>query len=126
MDVQRQIDYWRQGSQEDMEAADALLEHRKIRQALFFGHLSLEKILKAHVTGTTGSVAPRTHDLLRLADLAGVTLADAERAIVARLQRYCQEGRYPDLPLPALSSEEARRELEEMRRLCAWFANRLS
>jgi len=35
MDVQRQVQYWLNGSQDDIEAAAVLLEKRKIRQSLF-------------------------------------------------------------------------------------------
>jgi len=53
MDVQKQIEYWRYGSADDMEAATVLLEKNKFRQALFFAHLAVEKMLKAHVARET-------------------------------------------------------------------------
>jgi HEPN domain-containing protein len=52
MDVQKQIDYWRKGAEEDIAAAGALVEKQHPRQALFFGHLAIEKMLKAHVART--------------------------------------------------------------------------
>ena len=79
MDVRRQVEYWLNGSQDDIEAAVVLLEKRKIRQGLFFAHLAVEKALKAHVSKATEAVPPRTHDLLRLAELAGISLPSPRR-----------------------------------------------
>jgi len=125
MNLQQQIDYWREGSKEDIEAADALIANRKFRQALFFAHLATEKILKAHLAKVTGDVPPRTHDLLRLADLAGLIISDSQRIFLARLQRYCMEGRYPDFSPEAPSEDDAKNELRETRAVCLWLANQL-
>ena len=125
MDLHQQINYWRQCSEEDLEAAEALLENHKYRHALFFAHLAVEKILKAHVTKITGDVAPRTHDVLRLADLAALALSESLRTFLARLQRYCLEGRYPDFQPTALSEEKTRNELYEARSICSWLVNLL-
>jgi len=43
MDVQQQMEYWLNGSQDDMEAAAVLLDKRKIRQSLFLPTWRLRK-----------------------------------------------------------------------------------
>jgi HEPN domain-containing protein len=43
---------------------------------LFFAHLALEKLLKAHVCRATRDLAPRVHALLRLAERAGLMLPE--------------------------------------------------
>jgi HEPN domain-containing protein len=126
MDIQRQVEYWLKGSQDDIEAAVVLLEKGKIRQGLFFAHLAVEKALKAHVSRATSAVPPRTHDLLRLAELAGISLAEPRRTFLARLQRYCMEGRYPDLPPETPELAEARSELEGAQEARAWLAKQLT
>ena len=126
MDVQRQLEHWLTGSEEDIEAAALLLEKRKVRQGLFFAHLAVEKALKAHVTRVTAAVPPRTHNLLRLAELADITLSAQRRAFLARLQRYCLEGRYPDLPPVAPTWEQSQSELAEAQETRTWLASRLS
>jgi HEPN domain-containing protein len=126
MDVQQQIEYWLNGSQEDIEAAMVLLEKRKVRQGLFFAHLAVEKALKAHVSKATGVIPPRTHDLLRLAELAGIALSAPRRTFLARLQRYCLEGRYPDLPTETPEWEKTRDELDEAQETRSWLANLLT
>ena len=49
VDISEQIKYWKTTAREDWEAAGELVESRRIRQGLFFAHLALEKLLKAHV-----------------------------------------------------------------------------
>ncbi len=49
INIRRHIEQWRQGAKEDFEVAQQLLNADKIRHGLFFLHLILGKILKAHV-----------------------------------------------------------------------------
>jgi len=125
MDFQKQIDYWLEGSKEDLDAAESLFNNCRFRHALFFAHLAVEKILKAHVTRATGNVPPRTHDLLRLAKLAGLAISESEQIVLAQLQQYCLEGRYPDFQPIALNKQETEKELEAARSIHTWLANQL-
>ncbi len=52
MDIEKQINYWLTSSKEDMEVGEELLEKGRYRYTLFFFHLAIEKILKAHVTNS--------------------------------------------------------------------------
>ncbi len=65
IDIAKQVAYWREGAVEDWEVARDLIERGKTRYGLFFVHLSLEKLLKAHVCRHTQDVAPRLHNLVR-------------------------------------------------------------
>ena len=47
--IQKQIDYWRNRAMEDYEVAKNPIDQKKVRHGLFFAHLALEKMLKAHV-----------------------------------------------------------------------------
>ena len=125
MDVEKQIDYWRKGAEEDIAAAGALLEKQHPRHALFFGHLAIEKMLKAHVARTLKDIPPRTHDLLRLADTAGISLSGEQRAFLARFQQYCLEGRYPDYQPVAPSREEAESGLRKAQEVLSWLTSLL-
>ncbi len=49
IDIQKQIKYWQHGAVEDWDVAENLVDQQKVRHGLFFAHLALEKILKAHV-----------------------------------------------------------------------------
>ena len=54
IDIAKQIAYWRVGAEEDWVVAQKLVADESIRHGLFFAHLALEKILKAHVSGDSG------------------------------------------------------------------------
>ena len=58
--------YWHTGSDEDWEMAEIALEKGKIRHGLFFLHLAMEKLIKAHVFRVTGDLPPKIHNLLTL------------------------------------------------------------
>jgi HEPN domain-containing protein len=62
VDTPKQVDYWRRGSDDDMESAEILLDKKKTQQSLFFCHLALEKMLKALFTHNIGQVPPKTHN----------------------------------------------------------------
>ncbi|MGD0382882.1 MAG: HEPN domain-containing protein [Thermoguttaceae bacterium] len=125
MDLRQQIDFWLESSKEDLDAAEALFNNRKFRHALFFAHLAVEKILKAHVTKASENLPPRTHDLLRLVNLTGLTISELQHIVLAQLQQYCLEGRYPDFQPVALNKQETQKELEEARSIHSWLANQL-
>ena len=74
VDIAKQIAYWRDGAMEDIEVAEHLVGSGRTRHGLFFAHLALEKILKALVCKETQDLAPRSHNLLRLAELACLSL----------------------------------------------------
>jgi HEPN domain-containing protein len=92
MDVQKQIDYWRTGSDEDFGAAEALVEKDRFRHSLFFAHPAIEKLLKAHVTRTTQEVPPKLRNLVRLAELAGPALRPEQVGRLRTFNLYQLEG----------------------------------
>ncbi|MBM3335521.1 HEPN domain-containing protein [Candidatus Sumerlaeota bacterium] len=95
MDVEKQIAYWWSGATRDLAAARSLLEKKHPAHALFFAHLALEKALKAHVCKTTQQLPPKTHNLVRLAQIAKLFFAEDELDALRRFDKYQIEGRYP-------------------------------
>ena len=69
-DIEKQVAYWRDSAVEDLQVAQDLIKRQRTRHGLFFLHLALEKLLKALVCRQTQDLAPRTHNLIRLAELA--------------------------------------------------------
>jgi len=84
-----------------------LLAHGRIRHGLFFAHLALEKALKAHFCRATNELAPPIHNLVRLAEGAGLILTPEQRDLLAEVNSFNIEGRYPELFLPLPSASEA-------------------
>ena len=92
----QQVRYWRSGAEGDWRVGVALIRSRKTRHGLFFLHLALEKVLKAHVCQTSGTHAPRIHALPVLAERSGVGLTTPQRNVLMVMDRYNLAGRYPD------------------------------
>lgn len=125
IDINKQIQYWRNGANEDWQVALELADLGRTRHSLFFAHLALEKTLKAHICQATGNLAPRIHTLLRLADKASLSLSQEQRTFLARFDQYQLEGRYPDMLPPTPNQEETRQELNEIRETLQWLNDQL-
>ncbi len=121
IDIRKQIEYWRNGAQEDWQVANELVELKRTRHGLFFAHLALEKMLKAHVCRVTNNLAPKIHNLVRLAELTKLLFLEAQWDFIADFDQYQLEGRYPDkLPTP-LTKNKAQAELKKLEELLAWL-----
>lgn len=107
IDITKQIAHWRNGAIEDWSVAQDLVSRGKIRHGLFFAHLALEKILKAHFCKVTGELATKTHNLVRLYEKTGLTLTEAQIDLLAEVNEFNIEGRYPEMLLPPPTREEA-------------------
>jgi HEPN domain-containing protein len=64
---------------------------------LFFTHLALEKILKAHwVKDNVEDVPPKTHNLTYLLNKSTLDLEEEDSDFLQSLNIFQLEGRYPD------------------------------
>ncbi len=97
VNIDKHILHWRNGAEEDFEVADQLIRLSKTRHGLFFLHLTLENILKAHVCRNSGDIAPRLHNLTRLAELSGITFQQKHTDFLAEMNPFNIEGRYPEM-----------------------------
>jgi len=104
MDINKQIDYWAKGSVSDIETAELLITGKKYIEGLFFCHLTIEKSFKALVVKNTNQLAPKSHNLIHLCELAKVDLSDDNISFLSVLMKYQIEGRYPEyFPKPPSS-----------------------
>lgn len=94
MDIKKIIQYWLEGAGKDWIACQHLYENKDYPQCLFWGHLVLEKILKALVVKATNSQSPYTHDLLLLASKAGLALNQEQKDSLNEITTFNQFGRY--------------------------------
>lgn len=120
-DVDRQAEYWRQGADEDGHVAARLVEDGSSRHGLFFAHLALEKMLKALVCRRTRDVPPRIHNLVRLSQLAGFEPDSRQIDLLAEMNQFNLEGRYPETFAPVPGPEEAARYLARSQEVLAWL-----
>lgn len=125
MDLQKQIKYWVDNSVSDFETAEILIKNGKILHGLFFGHLTIEKILKAHVVKSTKDIPPKTHNLLRLLEKTDLQLNDNQIQLLNTLMVYLLEGRYPEYYPGVPSSTVADRILAQTKDLLIWLKEKL-
>jgi HEPN domain-containing protein len=89
--------YWISEAEEALVVANHLFEKEDYSYALFFGHLAIEKILKALYVDRKKEHAPLIHNLPRLARLAGVSLNEEKKERLLLITSFNIEARYPDL-----------------------------
>ena len=125
VDVRKQIEYWAKSSDEDFAAAQSLLEKGHLRHSLFFAHLAIEKMLKAHVTRQTKDIPPRIHNLVRLAKLAQLNPDYDQLEFLREFNLYQLEGRYPDDKPVSIGLSLAREEIQKAEQIIVWLKTQL-
>lgn len=125
VNIVKHISYWRNGAEEDWEVAKQLIESDKIRHGLFFLHMALEKILKAHICRSINDVAPRLHNLVRLAELSGIIFGQKQIDLLAEMNPFNIEGRYPEVWGTVPSRKESDMLKQKTKELFEWLKNQL-
>ncbi len=123
--IQKQIDHWKNGSIDAMETAELLIDKGKILFGLFFCHLAIEKVLKAHFVRCTKTLAPKTHDLYFLISKIDFTLEDSGYQFLRVLMRYQLEGRYPENQPIVPSGEVIEKYFSSTKELFEWLIQKL-
>lgn len=125
VDIRKHIEYWRLGAEDALDSAERLIEQGKIRHGLFFAHLALEKLLKAHVCKTTGDMAPYVHNLVKLAEKAELNISDDQSKTLVRINDFNIEGRYPELLKRQPSRKVGMHYFEDAKRIYEWLMHQL-
>ena len=114
------VNKWKERSQYDLETAKVMLEGGRFLYVLFCCQQSIEKAL---IIQQTGSLAPRIHNLLQLAELAGLEMPLERKRILGELTAYYIQSRYPE-EIQEMSSA-IRREMAE-KKLKKFMAKKFS
>ena len=126
MNIEKHVEHWRKGAEEDWEVAQDLLGIGRCRHALFFAHLAVEKVIKACVTKVTGQVPPKTHNLLRLAQVSALQTTSEQSGVLRRLNMHQLAGRYPgESSEMELSIEQAAELMKDAERILEWLKRKL-
>ena len=95
-EVENAIEYWKEIAEHDYQTMEYLFKGKKYSDSLFFGHIVLEKILKALVVKETGEQAPYTHDLVKLVKLANIGSSEEEIIFLNDVNEFNIRARYPE------------------------------
>lgn len=96
MTREEKITYWLKTAASDWTVAEHLFEKQDFSYALFFGHLCLEKVLKAVFIHRHDEVPPFSHRLPYLAERAGIALSIDQLDLLEAVTDFNLEARYPD------------------------------
>lgn len=96
MDKSSGITYWLESAKDDWRVAQHLFEKGDYSYALFFGHLTIEKILKAIYVDRVGGVPPYTHRLVHLLEKAHISVSEDQLELLEIITDFNLEARYPD------------------------------
>lgn len=94
--------------------------------SLFIGHLVIEKLLKAVFikTADLGVSPPRTHNLLLLADKAGVETSEEQKDLLDLITTFNISARYPDYKKSfyrKCTPEYTARNIDKIKELRKWL-----
>ena len=97
INVEKHVAYWHDEALESWKDAVYNIKGSRISLALFSAHLAIEKILKAHVVQKTGKFPPMIHNLISLANIAGLKLSSQQVELFSELNPLNIEARYPGI-----------------------------
>ena len=87
--------YWFESAKETIKIATDTFKLKHYDWSLFFWHLVIEKTLKGIITKQR-KVPPASHDLLKLANFADLSLDSSKEAQLSEISTYNLEARYDD------------------------------
>ena len=91
------IKYWVDTANKDWRAIQKMYKSKVYLHALFFAHLVLEKLCKAHwVKDNVSNTPPKIHNLITLVDKTKLQISEEDRNFFFNMNQFQLEGRYPD------------------------------
>jgi HEPN domain-containing protein len=90
------IESWINSSDNDFLTMNDMYKTKHYDWALFMGHLTIEKLLKALYFKTTGENPPLIHDLRRLAEKINLSLSEDRIIQLDSISRFNIRARYDD------------------------------
>ena len=125
-DIDGQIEYWRSLISKDLVIAENLIvRDSETAYGLFFVHMALEKIIKAHVVKQTKTFPPKNHNLLVLANLGKLKLSQEQVDFCGKINVYNIEARYPGIFAESPTVEKAAQYLAFAKELIKWLTAQL-
>ena len=115
---------WFESSDYDLETAEAMLRAGRLLYVLLCCQQAVEKRLKGIALLAAGRMPPKTHDLLRLIAVTGLEHSQSQRRMLADLNRYYVEARYPEemtVLAGQITETGAKEQLAKVKEYLAWL-----
>lgn len=116
--------YWLAEAEESLTVAEHLFDKKDFSYSLFFGHLAIEKLLKAAYVKNVDENVPRSHNLPKIAKAAGLDVPDEMQDDLIRITAFNIEARYPDYKMEfrkKCTPEFTAAELKNIHEVFAWL-----
>lgn len=90
------IKYWLDSAEDNYQSMLNMFNGKEYVWALFVGHLCIEKLLKACYVKNVENIAPRIHDLYKLAVKCGLEMTDEQMDSLQYVTLFNIEARYEE------------------------------
>ena len=97
MTKEEHINYWVDTAQKDWIATESMFTTKNYLHCLFWAHLVLEKLAKAHWVKThQGNIPPKIHNIVWLLEESNTALEEDVVDFLEGFNKFQLSGRYPD------------------------------
>ena len=125
------MNYWIESSDEDYDTMMYMKAGKKNTWCLFMGHLVIEKLLKALYARNNKNApyAPKSHDLLHLAEKTELELTDRQEDLLDTITRFNMNARYDDYKKEfylKCTDEYTEQQLKNIEEVRIWLKNLLT
>lgn len=120
--------YWIDHARYDLDTAKAMFESGRYLYVLFCCQQAVEKMLKALIAHKTQQLPPRVHQLVRLAEAAGLEVDEDQADFLRELSVYYIQTRYPEETAAqglGIKAETARKILDRTEETTKWLESML-
>lgn len=124
----KRVEFWLESAEDDWRAAKHLFQKGDYSHSLFFGHLTVEKTLKAIYVYRLNDNPPFTHRLAYLAEKASLELPQEKLELLETVTDFNLEARYPDEKFSfrkKCTKEFTRKYLDAIGVMKKWLANQI-
>ena len=128
IDTDKIVSHWIKTSDEDFETMNSLYELGKYNWAMFLGHISTEKLLKAYFVKNKRKHAPPIHNLLRIAEKGELEVPEQYADWLDTISLFNINARYDDFKREFYNQctlEFAKLWIERIKELRQWLKKRL-
>jgi HEPN domain-containing protein len=93
------FEYFIKSAEIDYDSMIVLFDNQKYAHSLFFGHISIEKLLKAAYVHRKNDYPPYIHNLVRLAEKSDISLNPIQKLHLTTITAFNINARYDDYKL---------------------------
>jgi len=124
------MEHWTNRAEDDYNAMIAVYDSKQYNWSLFIGHLVVEKLLKGLYAKLNEKepYAPKTHNLLALAERCNLELNESQVDVLSRITRFNIMARYDDAKNDfhkRCTAEYAKGQIAVIKELKLWLKEKL-